>query len=268
MKKVIIVLVGWVVLGSSYSANASGESIGSISHIHNVKVMGKTILLGTHEGLYILKGENSVSRVGEENLDLMGLSINGNRIYGSGHPGAGSRLPNPVGLLVSTDAGKSWKKVSLQGKVDFHLLESAGKELYGADSQSGNLLYSTDAGSSWSNLGKNLFSEVAINPMKRGEALAIRKGALVWTTNSFKDEKIVSTKLAFTQIEWSRKTLIASSGSKIFTSVDQGRTWKTRFTFDKEVGTIAQSSELLVVITGSKVWKSKDQGKTFTQFIQ
>lgn len=268
MKKVMIVLLCWVVLGSSHPANASGESIGSISHIHNVKVLGKTILLGTHEGLYILKGENSVARVGKDNFDLMGLSIDGNRIYASGHPGAGSTLPNPVGLLVSTNAGRSWKKVSLQGKVDFHLLESSGKELYGADSQSGNLLYSNDAGSSWSNLGKNLFSEVAINPMKKGEALAIREGGLVSTKNSFKDEKIIATKLAFTQIEWSRKTLLASSGSKLLTSVDQGRTWKTKFTFDTAVGTIAQSSELLVVITGSKIWKSVDEGKTFTQFIQ
>jgi hypothetical protein len=73
--------------------------------------------------------------------------------------------------------------------------------------------------------------------------------------------------MKFTQIEWSQKNLLASSGEKLLVSVDQGRSWKTRFSFDAAIGTIAQSAELIVVITGSKVWKSSDGGKSFAQFI-
>jgi hypothetical protein len=187
MKRIIAVFLCWIALGSAQPAAASGESLGSISHIHNVRVFGQKILLGTHEGLYILNGENDITKTSPENFDVMGLSIDGSRIYASGHPGAGSKLPNPVGLLLSTNAGKSWKKVSLQGKVDFHLLESSDSELYGADSQSGNLLYSKDFGRTWSNQGKNTFSEIAINPVKKREALAIRDGALIWSNEIYPD---------------------------------------------------------------------------------
>ena len=267
MKTIIAVILCWIALGSAHPAAASGESLGSISHIHNVRVLGQKILLGTHEGLYILNGENDITKASPENFDVMGLSIDGSRIYASGHPGAGSSLPNPIGLLLSKNTGKSWKKVSLQGKVDFHLLESAGAELYGADSQSGDLFYSNNAGRSWSNRGKNTFSEIAINPMKKREALAIREGALIWSKDSFKSELKLPSKLKFSQIEWNKKFLLASSGSKLLASVDQGRTWKTHFTFSAAIGTITQSSELIVVITGSQVWKSSDGGKSFAQFI-
>jgi photosystem II stability/assembly factor-like uncharacterized protein len=73
--------------------------------------------------------------------------------------------------------------------------------------------------------------------------------------------------MKFTQIEWNKKFLLASSGEKLLISADQGKSWKTRFSFDGAIGTIAQSSELIVVITGSKVWKSTDGGKSFAQFI-
>lgn len=267
MKRIIAVFLCWITLGSTQPAAASGENLGSISHIHNVRIFGQKILLGTHEGLYILNGENDITKVSPENFDVMGLSIDSSRIYASGHPGAGSKLPNPVGLLLSTNAGKSWKRVSLQGKVDFHLLESSGSELYGADSQSGNLLYSKDFGRNWSNRGKNTFSELAISPVKKQEALAIRNGRLVWSKDSFQTERTLTSNMKFTQIEWSQKNLLASSGEKLLVSVDQGRSWKTRFSFDAAIGTIAQSAELIVVITGSKVWKSSDGGKSFAQFI-
>lgn len=248
-------------------AQASGESLGSISHIHNVRVLGKTILLGTHEGLYILNGKNDITKASPENFDVMGLSVDGSRIYASGHPGAGSKLPEPIGLLLSTNSGKSWKKISLQGEVDFHLLESSGSELYGADSQSGNLLYSEDFGKTWSNRGKNTFSDLAINPQKKREALAIRNGSFIWTKDSFLSERTLKSNMKFTQIEWSQKNLLASSGKKLLVSVDQGKSWKTQFSFDGVIGTIAQSAELVVVITGSQVWKSSDGGKSFTQFV-
>jgi len=267
MKKFVSLILCWAAFGSVQPAQASGESLGSISHIHNVRVLDKTILLGTHEGLYKLNGKDEITKASPENFDVMGLSVDGSRIYASGHPGVGSKLPNPVGLLLSTNAGKSWKKVSLQGEVDFHLLESSGSHLYGADSQSGNLIYSKDFGATWSSRGKNSFSEIAINPMKKEEVLAIRNGALISSNDSFKSERTLKSQLNLTQIEWNKKHLLASSGKKLLSSANQGKSWKTRFTFDGAIGTIAQSSQLIVVITGSTVWKSTDDGRTFTRFI-
>ncbi len=241
-------------------------SLGSLSHIHQVRISGKAILLGTHEGLFILKNDKKVVRVGNENFDVMGLSIDGDRFYASGHPGPESKMLNPVGLLQSKNGGKSWQKISLEGKVDFHLLESQGSELYGADSQSGDLLYSKNYGKNWSSGGENLFSDIAINPLKKNSALALAGGKLIMTKNSFLSKSTIAPDLVFTQIEWSKKSLLAASERKLLYSVDQGETWKVRYNFDATITGLAQSPQLIVAITGSKLWTSTDQGKTFTLF--
>ncbi|MTA39234.1 MAG: exo-alpha-sialidase, partial [Actinobacteria bacterium] len=141
-------IAGFLMLGAN-TAVGSGQSIGTISHIHSVRAFGDQVILGTHEGLFRYVDQKTVQLIGPEIFDIMGLAVFGKKLYASGHPGPGSKLPEPVGLLLSTDSGKSWKKLGLQGEVDFHLLESAGADMYGVDSGSGNLLYSNNAGKKW-----------------------------------------------------------------------------------------------------------------------
>ncbi len=53
----------------------------------------------------------------------MGFSAVGPaHFYASGHPGPGVGLPQPLGLVESTDGGRSWRPVSRQGESDFHAL--------------------------------------------------------------------------------------------------------------------------------------------------
>lgn len=261
MKKIAIVIA--ILISIPHAALASGETIGSLSHIHQVKVQGKKILLGTHEGLYQYIGADKVLRMSPEVFDVMGLSVDGRRIYASGHPGPGSKFPEPVGLVLSTNGGKDWKMVSLQGTVDFHLLESSGSELYGADSQSGDLLYSSDLGKRWASRGKNTFSDIALNPAGKGDALALSQGKLFWTKDSFKTSSAIPLKIQLTQIEWNSKRLVASSGANLLISSDMGRTWKKQYSFKNPIGILAHSNELLVAVVGSQVWKSSNEGRTF-----
>ena len=51
-------------------ANASGESIGTLSHIHVVRAFGDQIILGTHEGLYQYLSEKSVKRINPERFEF------------------------------------------------------------------------------------------------------------------------------------------------------------------------------------------------------
>jgi photosystem II stability/assembly factor-like uncharacterized protein len=230
MKKIVAIFLA---LAIPQTAFAAGESIGSLSHIHNVEVYQKKILLGTHAGLY------------------------------SGHPGPGSKLPQPVGLLLSVDAGQSWRQVALQGKVDFHQLETLGAQLYGADSQSGDLMYSSDFGKKWGTVGKNTFSDIAISPSKKRSALAIQDGKLVQTQDNFNTVNEVKVSQKFSQIEWNQKQLIASTGANLYESVNQGKSWKRIYGFNAPIGVLAHSPELLVAVVGDQIWKSSDNGRTF-----
>mgnify|MGYP000897526318 FL=1 len=55
----------------------------SISHIHNVEVFGKKILLGTHEGLFEHKSARETKQIGNVDFDLMGLASFGSKLYAS-----------------------------------------------------------------------------------------------------------------------------------------------------------------------------------------
>ena len=134
---------------SSFGTIAYAETLTSVSHIHHVKVVEKKMFVLTHEGLFELVNKNEMKLVGKDKIDVMGFTTLGKALFASGHPSEGSKMPNPIGLIKSVDGGLSWKAVSLVGKVDFHFLEGAGSDLYGADSQTGNLIYSADSGKTW-----------------------------------------------------------------------------------------------------------------------
>src|SRR5512146_2926265 len=91
------------------------------SHVHGVDVnpADGTVYLATHDGLFRYGGSGP-QRVGPV-IDLMGFAVVGpDHFYASGHPGEGADLPDPVGLIESTDAGRTWRALSRQGKSDFH----------------------------------------------------------------------------------------------------------------------------------------------------
>lgn len=122
----------------------------ALGHVHGVVVDGDHLLLGTHDGVHRVDPVTGESeRVGSSQDDFMGFAGSADStLVASGHPGPGSSLPNPLGLLTSDDAGKSWQPVSLQGQVDFHSLSIQGDEIVGWDTR-GPLQWSTDRGVTW-----------------------------------------------------------------------------------------------------------------------
>ena len=233
---------------------AIAQTLDSVSHIHHVKVVGNKVLVMTHEGLYELVGKNKMKLVGQDKIDVMGFTSSGKNIFASGHPAQGSKALNPIGLVKSTDGGLSWKSVSLVGKVDFHFLEGAGTDLYGADSQSGNLMYSADSGKSWSSLGANSFSGIAV---------AIKGSKLLLTRNALKSTKELKSTLKFTQVEWRDSGLYALSGTSLYMSSDLGNSWNKLNIFKGATGILSASDQLILVTVGSDIYTSKNMGKFF-----
>lgn len=243
--------------------NVMASEIKDLSHIHNIQVLGKKILFGTHEGLFHYKSKGDIKVVGQDIFDVMGLDVFGKTLFASGHPGINSQLPQPVGLLSSTDGGKKWKKVSLQGKVDFHLLEVSNLEIYGGDSGSGTLYYSKDLGKSWSDQGKNTFTDIAPNPRIIGSGLALRGGVIYKSSDAFKTTQALPFKNKISAIEWNSKRLLAAADNELLISNDTGKSWKILFTFSEKIAVLAQSNELVVIAAGSTIFTSSDNGKSF-----
>jgi hypothetical protein len=248
---------------SSFGSLAYAQTLDSVSHIHHVKVVENKILVLTHEGLYELVGKNKMNLVGKGKLDVMGFTTLGKALVASGHPSQGSKMPNPIGLVKSLDGGLTWKDVSLVGKVDFHFLEGAGSDLYGADSQSGNLMYSANSGKTWSSLGTNTFTDIAVSPVASGVAIAIKNSELLLTKNAFKSTTKIKNTLKFTQIEWRNSGLYALSGTSLYNSSDSGKTWAKLNTFKAMPEILSASDQLMLVTVGSDIYTSSDAGRKF-----
>ena len=240
---------------------AQGASFDSVSHIHNIKVDGSRILLGTHEGLYLYEGPNRMKKLGTENFDVMGLTVSSGKIYASGHPNTGSKLPAPVGLISSTDNGKTWNQISLQGEVDFHMLEVSGKEIYGADSQSGKLMYSSDDGKKWVSLGAAKYQDIAMSSAKKTFAILDKK--IVLTKNAFKSTTVIRSDFQAQTVETLGSELYASSGKTLYRTSDLGKKWSVVSTFKDQISVVTASDKSLVVVAGTSILTSTDLGKTF-----
>lgn len=122
-----------------------------LDHVHGLVTTGQgTLLAGTHSGVVAITTDGAVTRVGDSRDDLMGMTgVPGTTMLASsGHPGAGSALPNPLGLILSDDGGLTWSAASLTGEVDFHALATDGTLVVGFDGRAG-LLISTDAGATF-----------------------------------------------------------------------------------------------------------------------
>lgn len=107
------------------------------THIHGLSVSSdsRQVLLATHEGLFDVT-EMPARKIGDTR-DLMGFTgtKDPNVFYASGHPGAGSDLPNPLGLIRSADGGKTWEQLSRQGESDFHALTVTESGVVGFDGE-------------------------------------------------------------------------------------------------------------------------------------
>lgn len=117
------------------------------THIHGLSVSGDTsqVLLATHDGLFDVTKEPA-NKIGGTN-DLMGFTGAKDHgvFYASGHPGAGSDLPNPLGLIRSVDGGKTWEQLSRQGESDFHALTTTKSGIVAFDGE----LRTTPDGKTW-----------------------------------------------------------------------------------------------------------------------
>ena len=240
-------------------------------HVHGVaRDPGDgTVYLATHEGLFRYD-KGAPIRVGPV-VDWMGFSIAGpGHFYASGHPGDGVDLPAPVGLMETTDAGKTWKVRSLGGESDFHALTSSSKGVLAYD----GTLRSTADGKTWTKL--------AISAEPRSLAAAPDGSRVLATTASgvllSRDQGATWAPLPAAPplllAAWADKTTatgVTTTGHLAVTT-NAGATWTTGTARVDSAQAISASRadggtlEVLLV-TDSGVQRSIDSGASFSPLV-
>jgi hypothetical protein len=140
-----------------------------VSHVHGLGVnpADGTLYVATHHGTFRLGPDRKATRVGDTYQDTMGFTVAGaDRFLGSGHPDSeGFRRGQPprLGLIETTDAGTTWRSVSLSGEVDFHGLAFVHGRVYGWDAGSGRFMVSSDS-RTWETRSALPLTSFAVDP--------------------------------------------------------------------------------------------------------
>ena len=222
-------------------APAEASSAGTaITHVHAITrdtVTGGgagagTILLATHEGLFHVQ-DGELIQVGPV-VDLMGFTVTPEgRYLASGHPGPGTDLPEPVGLIESTDQGETWQVLSRGGESDFHALAAGPDRVIGFD---GRLRASID-GRTWDTLEiPSAPAALAIAP-GAGAILATTREGVLRSTDDGATWDTLDTPQLLSLIAWADEKTIVGAGidGHLLTSTDAGKTWTAS---DQPVGEI------------------------------
>jgi photosystem II stability/assembly factor-like uncharacterized protein len=234
-------------------------------HVHGAAINpgDDLVYLATHDGLFRYDATGP-TRVGPV-IDLMGFTVAGpDHFYASGHPGPGTDLADPVGLIESTDAGQTWTALSRQGQSDFHALTASPAGVLGND---GALRTSPD-GQQWADLQIPIPpSALAASPDGRIVLAATDAGLLRSTDSGHAWDELRGTP-PLKLITWAGDGTAAGAtfDGDMYVSTDAGTTWQRRGRTPppQAIAASAPSGGLRVlVVTRDVVLDSIDGGRTF-----
>ena len=257
--------------GQGESTNAAGNEAATLpsSHVHGISRdpgSGK-VNLATHEGLFVLQADANWQQVGPE-VDLMGFAVSGpGTFYASGHPGAGVDLPQPVGLIKSTDAGDTWTILSRGGESDFHALTASSTGVIGFD----GALRITSDGKTWSQGGLNVEPRSLAAAPDGSRVLATTEQGVLSSTDGGRTWQPLASAPVLLMTAWAdSKTVVGVTPEGVLAvSSDAGRTWQVDLAKLANGQAISASRDKagaleILVVTDKGVFQSRDNGATLT----
>jgi photosystem II stability/assembly factor-like uncharacterized protein len=258
----VLVLAG---CGSGGETPAQGEDV-TLEHVHGLAIdpADDTLYAGTHHGLVRISADGELTRIADRVQDFMGFTVVGPEHYlASGHPGAGQNGPGNLGLIETTDGGRTWTTLSLAGEADFHALDAADGMIYGYSG--GRLLVSED-GEDWADRGQMPIADLAVDPADPRRVLATTERGLVVSEDagaSFTAVPEAPLLVLVDVTEGGQAAGVAPDGT-VFSSVDGGRTWSERGNVGGAPGALTVEGDEVYVAAAGAVLASSDGGATFT----
>ena len=239
-------------------------------HVHGISRdpgSGK-VNLATHEGLFVLQPDASWLQVGPS-VDLMSFAVTGPGIfYASGHPAEGVDLPAPVGLMKSTDAGRTWSVQSLGGQSDFHALTASSRGVMGFD----GALKVTSDGKTWAQGGLTTEPRCLSSSPDGSRVLATTSQGLLSSTDGGKTWAPLTSAPPLFLTAWAdSKTVVGvTTQGGLAISTDAGLTWKADLATVTSGQALSASRDKagvleILVVTDTGVLQSRDEGATLSE---
>lgn len=199
-----------------------------MEHVHGLGVNSADGLLyaATHFGVFAVAEDGTATRVSSAQ-DTMGFTVIGpDTFLGSGHPDFSEDDEPLLGLIESTDAGRTWEPLSLRGQADFHALRAAHGKVWGYDSTSGTLMSTADR-RTWEGLSRLPLRDFAVSPADPGVLLATAEQGPVRSTDGGRTWQPVEGAPPLVVLAWPRQDVLhgADTSGGVHLSADGGATW-------------------------------------------
>lgn len=271
--------VGWFVGGADRAAEIALEDPGVV-HVHGLGVnpADGALYVATHTGLFRLDGDDA-ERVADRYQDTMGFTVVGpDRFLASGHPGvsdedlrAEGKRPL-LGLIESTDAGRSWSVRSLLGDADLHTIVVGDDVIVAYDSTGRRVLASSDDGRTWDTRSQKSLLGLAVDPDEPQRLAAITLDGVLETSNdggrTWTPEGGVPRGVAV--VHWSDEGLWAGGSDGVVFRIDLSSGNRTQVeAFEGAVEALLTHGDTVhVAVEGSGIYTSPDRGRSWHQLYR
>lgn len=242
-------------------------------HVHAlVQDEDDALLAATHNGLFVI-GEDGPTPLGEDGShDLMGMAQDTDgSLVASGHPDLRVEKfrvesgPSLLGLVRSTNGGRTWASESLLGESDFHAFVVTADGILGADGTSGAVMASAD-GRTWERRGEVEALDLGVDPADDSVLMAVafdgstaisRDGGWVW-------EPVASPELA--AVEWPEAKRIMGVGvdGVVYSATSPEGPWVEVSRLDGEPeALLAAGEDAWAALAGGAIIRSNDAGASW-----
>ena len=235
----------------------SGTEVTGLAHVHGLGVdpADGVLYAASHHGVFRVPRSGEPVKV-SETQDTMGFTVVGpGEFLGSGHPSPDdTERPPHLGLIESTDTGRTWSTLSLSGEVDFHALEAKHDRVYGFDSQTQQLMVSEDR-KTWDRRAQLSLMDFAVDPGDPNTLLATTEQGLARSADGGRTFAPVPNAPTLLLADWPAESVlvaVAPDGA-IHHSPDGGATW----TRD---GTVPGAPEALTTEGATEIYVATDTG--------
>lgn len=257
----VVVFAGDEDAGPSTAADSPVE----LAHVHGLGVDPGSgdLYAGTHYGLFRLPEGGEPTRVGGLVQDLMGFTVVGpGHFLASGHPGEGQLRPANLGLIESTDGGRSWQTLSLAGQADFHALEAKHGMVYGY--HAGRLMVSADK-RTWETRASIAMADLAVSSRDPQTVLATTQEGLARSTDGGRSFRVVGGAPLLALVTWPEvgRVVGVDPDGGVHVSEDGGITWQQRGSTGGAPEALAASGQQVYVALEDRIVESGDGGRTF-----
>ena len=246
----------------SQSPGSEAEAFG-MAHVHGLGIDDGELLAGTHYGAFRVTDDGAVTQVGPTQ-DFMGFTVVGPGHYlASGHPGAGQDAPGNLGLIESTDGGRTWDTVSLSGEADFHSLEARHGRVYG---HSGGVLLVSEDKKTWDARARIGLADLAVSPDDPDTVLATTEQGLAASVDGGKRFALVEGAPVLLLVHWTDEGTIVGVDPQgiVHLSLDRGESWDRRGSVQGQPAALtAQGDKIFVATADGRISESSDGGRTF-----